>query len=83
MISFANTKRVCVRYKDTRCCGEVNDQNERVRLAEIPDEKPRERKREGVCDFRLVCNFRVPPLHRVGQGKMDVPFATLTPVVPL
>lgn len=42
MISFANTKRVGVRYKDTWCCGEVNDQNGRVRRTGIPDERPRE-----------------------------------------
>lgn len=46
MISFANTKRAGVRYEDTRRCGEVNDQNGRVRRTRIPDERPREGKRK-------------------------------------
>jgi len=32
-------------FEDTRYCGEVNDQIERVRRTEIPDEKPREEER--------------------------------------
>lgn len=49
MISFANTKRVGVRYEDTWCCGEVNDQNGKVKRPGIPDERPRKKgRREGV-----------------------------------
>lgn len=84
MISFANTKRPGVRDTKIRSVAEKSTtRTEGVRRTGIPDTREPRVRREGECDFRLARNFRVPPLHRVGQGKMDVPFATLTPVVPL